>query len=192
VSSPADRRQAAASLGAAALGQAKFPLLVVRRSRRHAGFGLLMGSLVFGFSVAVVWSAFESGDNLGGPLLFLAVAAWYGVQTGKIFRDDSPKLVVERAGLGLPGVAAAPIPWTRIAEIRVAAGFLAWGGGRIDLGLDGDTFAGLELGQRWMGDPVVKRAGSAPVASVLAASLDTDARKILDAMRQYWPPEEAQ
>lgn len=184
-----DRRAAAVALTNAALGKTKLPLLVVRRSRRHAGFGLLMGSLIFGFAVAVVWSAVESGDALGGPLLLLAVAAWYGVQTGKIFRDDSPKLVVERAGLAMPGVAPDPIPWARIAEIRVATGFRALGGGRIDIGLDAETFAGLSLGQRWMGDPIIKRAGLSPVVSVLAASLDTDARKILDAVRHYWPPE---
>ena len=123
-----DRRAAAAALAQAALGKAKLPLLVVRRSRRHAGFGLLMGSLIFGFAVAVVWSAVESGDALGG--------------------------------------------------------------GRIDIGLDVETFAGLTLGQRWMGDPIVKRAGLSPVVTVLAASLDSDARKILEAVRHYWPPED--
>jgi hypothetical protein len=190
VTSSDERRAAAAALTNAALGKTKLPLLVVRRSRRHAGFGLLMGSLIFGFAVAVVWSAVESGDAIGGPLLLLAVAAWYGVQTGKIFRDDSPKLVIERAGLAMPGVAPHPIPWGHIGEIRIATGFRALGGGRIDIGLDVEAFASLTLGQRWMGDPIVKRAGLSPVVSVLAASLDTDARKILDAMRHYWPPED--
>jgi hypothetical protein len=42
-----------------------------------------------------------------------------------------------------------------------------------------------------MGDPIVKRGGLSPVISILAASLDANARTILDAVRQFWPPEEA-
>jgi hypothetical protein len=190
VSSPADRRAAAAALKTAALGTAKLPLLIVRRSRRHAGFGLLAGSLVFGFAVAVVWLAFQSGESLMGPLLLLAVAAWYGVQTGKIFRDDSPKLIVERAGLSMPGVADAPIAWNRITEIRIATGFRALGGGRIDLVVEPELFVTLKFGQRWMGDPIVRRAGITPTVTIQAATLDTNTRKILDAIRHYWPPED--
>jgi hypothetical protein len=191
MSASADKRQAAAALATAALGKVKLPLLVVRRSRRHAGFGLLAGSIIFGFAVAVVWTAWREGDAMVGALILLAVAAWYGVQTGQIFRDDSPKLIVERAGLSLPGVADTTIPWTRIGEVRVATGFRALGGGRIDIALDPEIFVGLKLGQRWMGDPIVKRGGLSPVISILAASLDANARTILDAVRQFWPPEEA-
>jgi hypothetical protein len=191
MSASADKRQAAAAVAAAALGKVKLPLLVVRRSRRHAGLGLLAGSIIFGFAVAVLWTAWREGDELIGALLLLAVAAWYGVQTGQIFRDDSPKLIVERAGLSLPGVAKATIPWTGISEVRVATGIRALGGGRIDMALDPEIFVDLKLGQRWMGDPIVKRGGLSPVISILSASLDANARTILDAVRQFWPPDEA-
>gem|GEM_PF-1677010 len=190
MTSSADRRAAAAALANAALGKVKLPLLVVRRSRRHAGLGLLAGSIVFGFAVAVVWTAWREGGSMVGALMLLGIAAWYGVQTGQIFRDDAPKLVVERQGLSLPGVAEATIPWDKIGEVRVATGFRALGGGRIDIALDPEIFVGLKLGQRWMGDPIVKRGGLSPVISILAASLDANARTILDAVRQFWPPAE--
>jgi hypothetical protein len=183
-------RENAAALAAAALGKAKFPLLVVRRSRRHAGFALLVGSLMFGFAVAVLWAAWRDDEPLAGPALLFAAALFYGVQAGRNFRDDSPKLTVERAGLAMPGVTETPVPWTRIAEVRLATGFRAWGGGRLDIVVDAETFALATPGQRWAGDPIVKRTGMEPAFSILAASLDTDARKIAEAIRRYWPPED--
>lgn len=184
---PVDRREAAALAGAA-FGHADLPLLVVRRSRRMTGLNLLFGSLCFGLAVASVWAAWKEGGDLLGPIFLLVLVAVYGVQAGQQFRDDSPKLVVERAGLSLPGVVDGPVAWARIEEIATTTGLRALGGGRIDVVVDLETYARMKLGTRWLGDPIVRRAGPRAALSIHGAALDTGTKTIFAAMRRHWPP----
>ncbi len=184
---PPDRRDTAA-LAAAALGAAKLPLLIVRRSRRTTGLNLLAGSLGFGLAVASVWSAFETGESLLGPLFLLVLITIYGVQAGQQFRDDSPKLVVERAGLLLPDVLEGSVAWTQIEEIATTTGLRALGGGKIDIVVDIETFARMKLGTRWLGDPVVRGNGPRPTITIVCGALDANAKTIFAAMRRHWPP----
>jgi hypothetical protein len=186
---PGIGRRDAAALAAAALGDAKLPLLVVRRNRRAAGLNLLAGSLGFGLAVASVWYAFREGEALLGPLFLLALVAAYGVQAGQQFRDDSPKLVVERAGLSVPGIVEGPIPWSAVEEIAVTTGLRAIGGGRVDVVVDPATFARMKLGTRWLGDPIVRGSGPRPAFSIFGGLLDAKTKTIFAAMRRHWPPE---
>ena len=185
---PAPDRRDAAALAAAALGTARLPLLVVRRSRRATGLNLLAGSLGFGLAVASVWSAWETGEPILGPLFLLVLITVYGVQAGQQFRDDSPKLIVDRSGLSLPGVLEGPIVWTRIEEIATTTGLRALGGGKIDVVVDLETFARMKLGTRWLGDPVVRGNGPRPTLTIVGSTLDTDTKTIFAAMRRHWPP----
>ncbi len=164
------------------------PLLVARRSMRLAALNLLMGSLGFGLAVAFVWYAWREDTGLLGPLFLLAIVAVYGVQAGQNFRDDSPKVVVERAGLSLPAVTDAPIPWDEIEQVALGTGIRALGGGRLDFVVGPQTYARLKLGQRWLGDPIVKRAGTKPAFTVLGSALDTDMKTLFVAIRRHWPP----
>ncbi|MBI3505571.1 MAG: hypothetical protein HY059_12075 [Proteobacteria bacterium] len=178
----------AAALAAAALGDTRLPLLVVRRSRRMTGLNLFAGSLGFGLAVASVWYAWEAGEPLLGPLFLLFLITVYGVQAGQQFRDDGPKLVVERAGLTMPGVIEGAIPWSSVEEIATTTGLRALVGGKVDVVVDLETYARMRLGTRWMGDPIVKAGGSRPAFRIIGNALDTDAKTIFAAMRRYWPP----
>jgi hypothetical protein len=183
---PVDPRDAAALAGAA-LGKADLPLLIVRRSRRMAGLNLLFGSLGFGLAVASTWVAWQEGADLLGPLFLLLLVAVYGVQAGQQFRDDSPKLVVERAGLTIPGVIDGTVPWDRIVEIATTTGLRSLGGGRVDIVVDIEVYARMKLGARWLGDPIVRRAGQRPAFSIIGSILDTDTKTIFAALRRHWP-----
>ncbi len=186
VTPPPTRRDAAA-LAAAALGAAKLPLLVVRRSRRFAGLNLLAGSLGFGLAVASVWYAWEAGEPVLGPMFLLILVTVYGVQAGQQFRDDSPKLVIERAGLSVPGVIDGAISWSSIEEIATTTGLRSLGGGKIDVVVDLETFSRMKLGTRWLGDPIVRRSGPRPAFTVVGNALDTDTKTIFAALRRHWP-----
>lgn len=164
--------------------------LIVRRSRLMAGLNLLFASGVFGLAVAVTWQAWQQGESFGASLLFLAIAAFWGVLMGQQFRDDTPKIVVGENGLEIPGVADAPLDWDKIEELALGTGVRALGGGRLDIYVDPETYSKLKLGNRWMGDSIVKRAGIRPGFTILGAGLDAKTRTIFDAMRRHWPPAE--
>ncbi|MBI1243498.1 MAG: hypothetical protein GC202_00700 [Alphaproteobacteria bacterium] len=164
----------------------KLPLLVVRRNRRTAGLNLVAGSIAFGLAVASVWLAWHEGENILGPLFLLALVAVYGISAGQQFRDESPKVVIERVGLSLPGVGAEPIEWSRIEEIAVTTGLRALGGGRVDVVVDPETYSNLKLGSRWLGDPVTRRQGPRPAFSLIGSALDTPAKTIFAAMHRHW------
>lgn len=166
-----------------------FQTLIVRRSMRMASLNLLFASLVFGLAVAVLWYAWSEAEPLTTPLMFLALAVFWGVMMGQQFRDDAPKLVVGRDGLDMPGISQGPIPWTKVEELALATGLRALGGGRLDIFVAAETFVALQLGNRWMGDIIVKRAGIRPGFVVLGASLDTRTKTIVEAIRRHWPPD---
>ncbi len=164
--------------------------LIVRRSRKVAGLNLLFASCLFGLAVAVAWQTWREGESPTAAFVFLAVAAFWGVLMGQQFRDTEPKVIVGRDGLELPGVAPATIPWDKIEEFAVGTGLRALGGGRLDVFVDAPTFATLKLGNRWMGDPIVKRMGMRPGFTILGAALDAKARLIFEAITRHWPPAE--
>lgn len=162
--------------------------LVVRRSKRMAGLNLIFASVVFGLAVAVVWYAWREDEKLIVPLMFLGLAAFWGVMMGQQFRDETPKLAVGPDGLELPGIAETPIPWGKIEELALGTGLRALGGGRLDVFVTPDVFAELKLGNRWMGDMIVKRAGLRPGFTILGANLDTSTKTVVDAIKRHWPP----
>lgn len=165
-----------------------FQTLIVRRSKRMAGLNLIFASLIFGLGIAVVWYAWREGEALTMPLMFLALAIFWGVSMGQQFRDDGPKVIVGRDGLDLPGVSNGPIPWSQIEQLALGTGLRALGGGRLDIFVSAALFVDLKLGNRWMGDLIVKRAGLRPGFTILGASLDTSTKDIVDAIRRHWPP----
>jgi hypothetical protein len=98
-----------------------FQTLIVRRSKRMAGLNLIFASLVFGLGIAVVWYAVREGEALTTPLMFMALAIFWGVMMGQQFRDDAPKVIVGRDGLDLPGVSDGPIPWSMVEELAAGS-----------------------------------------------------------------------
>jgi hypothetical protein len=164
--------------------------LIVRRSRKVAGLNLLFASCLFGLAVAVAWQTWRQDEPVAAALMFLVVAAFWGVLMGQQFRDTEPKVIVGRDGLELPGVAPATIPWDKIEEFAVGTGLRAIGGGRLDIFVDAKTYSTLKLGKRWMGDIIVKRMGMRPGFTILGAALDAKTRQIFDAITRHWPPAE--
>jgi hypothetical protein len=166
-----------------------FQTLIVRRSMRMASINLLFASLVFGLAVAVLWYAWNEAEPLTTPLVFLALAVFWGVTMGQQFRDGAPKIVVGRDGFDLPGISQGPIPWNKVEELALGTGLRALGGGRLDVFVSAETFVTLKLGNRWMGDMIVKRAGMRPGFVVLGVGLDTKPKTIVEAIRRHWPPD---
>jgi len=107
------------------------------------------------------------------------------------FLDARPLLVVGPDGLLLPQHAEAPIPWDAIQRVGASRSFALVGGGRLDLDLTPEAFAGVRVGQRLMGDHVVKMVGSPFGISLLAQGLDRPASDMLAAIGQYWPARDA-
>lgn len=168
------------------------PDLVVRRSRLVTGMNAAMAAAV---TVAAVWFGFT--EARGGGTSWLAVAmvvvlmGFYAAMTTRHFFEQTPLLVVGQEGLSFPQSADAPIPWTSITRLGAARSLSLIGGGRLDVELLPEAFARIRLGQRLMGDPLVKMIGPPFGISLHAQGLDHRASDILAAIAHHWPPRDA-
>lgn len=165
------------------------PAFEVRRSRAH-GVIFFCGALgLFAFSLAFTWTTYQNGGSVFGALFLTALMGFYAAQSGHQLLDRRPLLIVGADGLGLAGATAAPLPWSRIWRLQAVRGLT---GARIDIVLDAETFLGVKLGNRWMGDHVVKARHLINGFSILTAGFEHSGPEIEQAIRRYWPsPEQA-
>jgi hypothetical protein len=168
------------------------PEFAVRRSRVVTGLNAGMATLV---TVASAWFGF--GEAIAGGTSLLAVVtvvtllAVYSWNATRNFLDGRPLLVVAPEGIWLPQHAQAPIPWHAIQRVGASRSFALVGGGRLDLDLAAEAFVQVRVGQRLMGDHVVKMVGTPFGISLLAQGLDHPASDVLAAIGRYWPPRDA-
>ncbi len=164
-------------------------VFVVRRSiwsiLMNVLLGLLLAALTFGNIVHQV----RTGGSWAVAIMFGIIAVYFLWHSIEQLRDRSPLVEIGPEGLRLRGASAQPIPWPRIWHAQAGAGVLGLGGGRVDFQVDAEIFAGLKLGQRYMGDVVVKKRSMPNTFSVLTPQLDENAGAIFAALKRYWPPD---
>jgi hypothetical protein len=165
------------------------PDLVVRRSRVVAGLNAAMAAAV---TVAAAWFGFT--EARGGDTSWFAVGmvvvlmGFYAAMSTRHFMETTPLLVVTAEGLYFPQSADAPIPWTSVLRLGAARSFSLVGGGRLDIELEPEAFMRIRLGQRLMGDPLVKMPAVPYGISLNAQGLDHRASDMLAAINRHWPP----
>jgi len=161
--------------------------LVVRRARWFLACNLAMALGLLALGIANVGYQYQTGGPAWVGALLVAMVAAYGWQVTRQLIDHPPVVAVRADGLLLPTAAPEPIPWPRIQGIGLG-GFITHN--QVDIAVDHALLAQLSLGQRFLGDSVIKRRGIAPGISIIAGNLDQGAPAILAAMRRHWPPAE--
>ena len=155
------------------------------RSRSHATAYLAMAAVLFAVILASLVRLIEAGESIIAPAVLATAVGFYCWQTLTQFLDRSPKVVVAADGLGLPDALSERIPWSRILALEFRSAFR---GARLDVAVDAEIYDRLKIGQRFMGDHIVRRRGWPNGFSILAFGLDTDGEAIFKAARRHWPP----
>jgi hypothetical protein len=165
--------------------------LVVRRARFHIALQFALALLLAGFACYYGWSQYlaEEGSTVG-TLLIVGLLVTYAVQVGRQCLDRTPIVIVGPAGLTLPPASPDPIAWPRVRHLGASRSLALVGGGRLDLQVDPEIYVRLKLGQRFLGDPIVKMARAPYGVSVIAQGLDHSAAAIFAAIHRHWPPPE--
>jgi hypothetical protein len=162
---------------------------VVRRARWLTAVNLFfaLGLLVLAL-VNIYWQ-WSRGESLVTGAMFTFIFAYYSLITVQQLRDRQPQLAIGTAGLDLPAASADPIPWSRITYLRIKQRLIPMLGGRLDIQVDPETFLRLKLGQRLMGDFILKQRGIPNTFMVLTKGLDRRTADIEAAVKRYWPPD---
>jgi len=165
------------------------PVFIVRRALWYTITNLALGVAFLGFTTASLVHQIRAGEAWVIPASFVAFAAFYCWQVWGQFRQRTPLVEISAAGLSLPGVTPAPIPWSRIWLVEPGRGLPGISGGRIHFQVDADTFVGLRLGQRFMGDVVVRNRRLPNSFSLITQGLEERTDAIYAAIKRYWPPD---
>lgn len=164
-------------------------VFIARRSVWSILTNIVLGALLTAITFANIVHQVRSDGSWTAALMFGFIAAyflWTGIDQ---LRDRSPLVEISPDGLRLRSATAHPIPWSRIWRVEAAGRPLGFGGGRVDFQVDIETFSTLKLGQRFMGDVVVKKRSAPNSFSVLTPQLDENAAAIFAAVKRYWPPD---
>ncbi len=162
--------------------------LVARRALWQMAITLIFALGLFVLTLANLYWQWSRGESLVTGSLFAFVAGYYALMTFNQLRDRQPQIVISAAGLGLPAASADPIPWTRIAYLRVKRRVIPTLGGQLDLQVDPETFLRLKIGQRFLGDFILKRRGLPNGLTVLIHGLDRGTADVEAAIKRHWPP----
>ena len=164
------------------------PDLVARRARWFVVSNLVMAVALLALALANVGYQWQTGGPAWVGMLLVAMVALYAWQVARQLFDQQPIVAVCTDGLHLPTASAEPIAWSRIQDVTLGG---AIAHNQIEIALDNALVARLTLGQRFLGDSVVKRRGLAPGITILASNLDQRAPAIVTAIRRRWPPAES-
>ena len=165
------------------------PVFTARRALWAAVLNMALGALLSALTIAnlVHQIRIDGGWGIGG--MFVILALFFLWQGWSQFRDRSPIVEIGPDGLRLPSTSSEPIAWSRIWHAQAGRGLPGFGGGRVDFMVDAETFARLKLGQRFMGEIVVKKRSVPNAFSVITPQLDESANAIFAAVKRYWPPD---
>ncbi len=156
--------------------------LIVRRSAWFLAANLAVAAGVFALVVLNLVHQWHSDGSLAVAVLFVALVAAYGWQTARLLIARAPVVVVGSAGLSLPTARDEPIAWSDVGDVAVSGWPLR---GQVDLSIAAEVVATMTLGQRFLGDPVIKRRGLAPGVTIVTRGLDRDADAILAAIHAF-------
>lgn len=165
--------------------------LAVRRAVWLTALNLVFSLALFALTLANLYWQWSRGESLVTGSLFAFVAGYYAMTTFNQLRDRQPQIVISADGLGLPAAAADPIPWSRILHLRVKKRLIPTLGGQVDLQVDPEIFLKLKLGQRFLGDAVLKARGIPNTLTVRTQGLDRSTAEIETALKRHWPPASA-
>lgn len=165
------------------------PVFTARRALWAVLLNLVMGALLAVLTITNIVRQLQEGGSLLASGFFAVLALFFLGNAWAQLRARMPLIEVGAAGLRLPGASDQPLPWTEIRHVAPARSLLGLPARRIDFTVDPDAFARLKLGQRFMGDIIVKRAGMPNSFSVITPQLEENAAAIFAAVKRYWPPE---
>lgn len=166
------------------------PVFAARRSIWSILMNIVLGALLAALTFVNIVHEIRTGGSWAVAIMFGIIAAyflWHGVEQ---LRDRAPLIEIGPDGLRLRPASAQPIPWSCIWNAQASSGPLGVGAGRVDFQVDTETFNTLKLGQRFMGDVIVKKRSAPNTFSVLTPQLDESAGAIFAALRRYWPPDQ--
>jgi hypothetical protein len=163
------------------------PELVARRARWFVLSNLVTALVILALALLNVGYQFRMGGPAWVAVLLVAMVAAYAWQAARQLFDRQPIVAVCAHGLLLPTARTQPIAWASIHDVALSGRL---GRGQIDITLDNALITQLTLGQRFLGDSVVKRRGLVPGITILASNLDQRAQAIVAAIRRHWPAAE--
>jgi hypothetical protein len=165
------------------------PIFTARRALWATLLNVLVGLFLSALTIANLVHQVRAGQSWMVAVLFAILALFFLWQAWTQFRDRTPLVEIGPAGLRLPSASPDILPWPHLRQVQSARGLPGLGGGRVDFTVDAETFARLKLGQRFMGDVVVKARGWPNTFSVITPQLEENANSIVAAVRRYWPVE---
>jgi hypothetical protein len=165
------------------------PVFTARRALWAVLMNLLMGVLLAVLTIINVVRQIQDGGALLASAFFAMLVLFFLWNAWSQLRHRRPLIEIGAAGLRLPTASEQPLSWTLIRQVVPARGALGLGAARIDFTVDTDTFARLKLGQRFMGDVIIKRPGMPNTFSVITPQLEENAAAIFTAVKRYWPPD---
>jgi hypothetical protein len=165
------------------------PVFTARRALWATLLNVLVGLFLSALTIANLVHQIRAGQAWVVAVLFAILALFFLWQAWTQFRIRTPLVEIGPAGLRLPSASPDPVPWPRLRQMQAARGLPGLGGGRVNFTVDGETFARLKLGQRFMGDVVVKARGWPNTFSVITPQLEESADAIAAAVKRYWPPD---
>lgn len=162
--------------------------LAVRRSAWFLAANLAVAAGVLALVLLNIAYQWQNDGPIAVAALFVLLVAVYAAQTARQLILRAPVVIVGPAGLTLPTAHDAPIPWADIGDAALGGWPLR---SQVDLALPAETVMTLTLGQRYLGDAVIKRRGLAPGITIVARGLDRDAASILAAIHAFTPRADA-
>jgi hypothetical protein len=162
-------------------------VFTARRALWATLLNFLLGAALAALTIANVVHQIQRDGSLAVAAMFSILALFFLWQAWTQLSRRTPVIEVGPAGLRLAGVSEEILPWTRIVYVQRGSGLPGLGGGRIDFTVDAETYARLKLGQRFMGDLVVKARGRPNTFSVITPQLEENANAIFTAVKRYWP-----
>jgi hypothetical protein len=165
------------------------PVFTARRALWAVLLNFVMGALLAVMTIINIVRQIQEDGSLLASGFFAVLALFFLGNAWSQLRARAPLIEVGAAGLRLPGASEQIVPWTEIRQIAPARSLPGLSPSRVDFTVEPDTFARLKLGQRFMGDVIVKRIGMPNSFSVITPQLEENATAIFAAVKRYWPPE---
>jgi hypothetical protein len=159
--------------------------LTARRAHWYLACNLATALAMLAVALLNIGYQLRNGGPAWVAVALAAMVGFYAWQAVRQLLDRQPIVVVRADGLLLPTASAAPIAWARIRDVA-RGGLLARN--QIEIALDAATAGALTLGQRALGDSVIKRRGVDPGLAIRAGNLDQPAAAIIAAILRHWPP----
>jgi hypothetical protein len=164
------------------------PVFTARRALWATLLNLLMGLLLAAITILNIVHRVREGGSLLTSIFFAVLALFFLWHAWTQLRDRAPLVEIGPAGLRLPSASPDALPWSRIRQVVPGRALLGMRSSRVDFTVDMETFARLKLGQRFMGDVIVKKPGVPNTFSVITPQLEENAAAIYDAVKRYWRP----